>query len=452
MKNQRHLLALAALLCGGGALAQNFSLEGAVIDSRSSQSLGVVAERGDINALFRAQKAMTFGILRSAGISLEQLPPEVRARIERFATTNVEAFRAFSQGLDLKDQGRFAEAREYFRRAAELDPSFTLAVEQRQAMPDVNLGSGAQSRAIALATAGQAVDRGKATFVVDAQRAAAALSSGATVVTLPANTPTQYNLETGYTVNPAGSGTGYAPNLAVALSYNLALGDGSNFNLATSSEWKPGEYRVVGGVLESAGDRNRGFLAERNTATAVPGGSQLLGDGSTAYWGSWASTGTGNTARVTLGVGTDPVPWPTLGPVSYVIGDATRVMPTTGQVTFTPAGGSLSNVSGNIGVNFATGNVSINNLGFTIGSQVFSNLTGSTSYINGTPPATGGPSAPFSGNYSGGSCTGCAAFSASASVFGGNFIGREANGLVFSTFLSTDGANTAAGVHLFKRP
>ncbi len=63
-------LALTLLAAAGGASAQGFALEGAVVDSRTSRSLGVISERGEINALFRAQKAMTFGILRSAGISL----------------------------------------------------------------------------------------------------------------------------------------------------------------------------------------------------------------------------------------------------------------------------------------------------------------------------------------------------------------------------------------------
>jgi len=117
MKTLLKSSAAAALwACSAAAFAQGFALEGAVIDSRDGKSLGVVSERGELASLFRAQKSMTFGILRSAGISLEQLSPDIRARIERFATTNVEAFRAFSQGLDLKDQGKFAEAREFFRR------------------------------------------------------------------------------------------------------------------------------------------------------------------------------------------------------------------------------------------------------------------------------------------------------------------------------------------------
>ena len=203
-------IAGALSLIGGAAAAQSFSLEGAVIDSRSGNSLGVVTESGDLNSLFRAQKAMTFGILRAAGISLEQLSPEIRARIERFQTTNVEAFRAFSQGLDLKDQGKYAEARDFFKRAAELDPGFALAAEQQQSMPDVNVSGGVQMRAVMLAAAGAAVDRGKASFVVDLARAVAAIQAGQTVITVPAPADASQSTASNFTSNPAGSGTQFA--------------------------------------------------------------------------------------------------------------------------------------------------------------------------------------------------------------------------------------------------
>ena len=139
---------------------RTFTLEGAVIDSRSAASLGVISERGDVAQLFKAQKTMTFGILRAAGIALDQLPAEVRQRLERFQTTNLDAFRAFSTGLDLKDQGRYAEAKDFFRRAADLDPGFGLAADQQRAMPDVTVSGQAQARAVVIAAAGYAENFG----------------------------------------------------------------------------------------------------------------------------------------------------------------------------------------------------------------------------------------------------------------------------------------------------
>lgn len=429
----------------GGAAQRNFSLEGAVIDSRSSRSLGVVSEKGDLASLFRAQKAMTFGILRSAGISLEQLTPELRARIERFQTTNVEAFRAFSQGLDLKDQGKFAEARDAFRRAAELDPNFTLAAEQQQAMPDVNLGGNVQVRAVIAATAGAAIDRAKASFTVDVNRAVAALQAGQTVIAVAAP-PTEQSQTTaatgGYTSNPAGSGTQYLPAVAAGLSYSYANSPTSTLNVASVNEWPAGKYQVSGGTLVSVGGSGGDFAASKLNATASPAGSVALSDGSTVYWGSWLST-PGGSATVTVS-GT-ALSAPTLGRVDYMFGDATRQMPTTNTAVFTPAGGStLGQVGGDIAVNFATRSVTLNGLGFTVDGLVFSGLTGNATYD--ARIASGF----FAGNYSGGNCVGCPGFAPQSSVFNGAFVGAGANGLVFSTILLT-GSGTASGVHLFRR-
>lgn len=434
-------LALLAAL-SGAASAQTFSIESAVLDTRSARNLGVTTERGALADVFKAQKAVTFGILRAAGIDLDRLPPEVRARVERFQTTNVEAFRAFSQGLDLKDQGRYAEAKEAFRRAAEIDPNFRLAVEQQQAMPDVNLGTGVQMRAVIAAAANTAVERGKQGFVVDLARATAALQSGqaVSVAAQPAPTETaQSAAARDYTVNPPGSGSQYLPNLVAALAYGYTTPAGS-VNLASASEWTGDKYGTRGNVLESVGSAGD-FQAKRLDATNVAGGSATLADGTVAYWGSWLSS-PGASASVTVsGV---PVVAPALGRVDYVFADATTAMPSSGTAVFRPLGGSLQQTSGTISVNFVTRDIALANLGFTIDGLAFSALAGSASY------SARSASGAFQGNYTSGSCSGCAAFLPQSSAFGGNFIGKDAAGLVFSTILLT-GSGTASGVHLFGR-
>ena len=450
MTNVKQSLAAAALLAATAAVtthtqAQTFSLEGAVIDSRTSQNLGVVTERGDINGVFRAQKAMTFGILRSAGISLEQLPPEIRSRIERFQTTNVEAFRAFSQGLELKDQGKFAEARELFKRAAELDPGFALAAEQQRSMPDVNLGGSVNVRAVMVAAAGAAVDRGKASFVVDLARAMAAIQAGQVVIAVTA-APTEQSqaANNNYTTNPAGSGAQFSPNIVAGLSYTYANAPTSTISIANTNEWRADKYRANNGVLESAGGSGD-FLAQRLGAAVGNQGNAALADASIVYWGSWLSA-PGASAAVT--VSNNALTAPTLGVVDYMIGDATRTMPSTGTAVFSPTGGMLAGATGSIAVNFVTRGVALQNLGFNIGGLGFSGLNGSATYD--ARIASGA----FSGNYSSGSCTGCAAFTPLSSAFGGNFVGRDANGLIFSTILLTgNGATpTSSGVQLFTRP
>ncbi|KPF50943.1 hypothetical protein IP87_16840 [beta proteobacterium AAP121] len=423
-----------------------FSLEGAVIDSRSSRSLGVINERGDINALFRAQKAMTFGILRAAGIPLDQLSPEVRARIERFATTNLEAFRAFSQGLDLKDQGRFAEAKAEFARAAQLDPGFALAAEQQQAMPEVSLGSGVQARAVLLAATGAAVDRGRAAFAVDTARAVAALAAGQTVVTVPLASTAEQARTSDFSTTPPGSGTQFVPNIVAGIAYTAVLPGLGTAQVSTLGEWRSDSFRVSTGadgtVLEALGSAGNP-VAQIGGATAQPLGNATLGDGSVAYWGAWASA-PGASATVTISG--SPLVAPQLGTVNYLLADATRTMPDTGTAVFSPRGGTLVNATGTVAVNFATRAVELRNLGFDIGALNFSGLNGNATFD--TRLASGG----FGGNYSSGQCNGCSGFTPLSSSFSGHFVGRNADGLAFATFLLTGGEGTAAGVHLFTRP
>ena len=445
MNRKQTLMAAMLALAATTAMAQSFSLEGAIIDSRTGNSLGVVTERGELSALFRAQKAMTFGILRSAGISLEQLSPEVRARIERFQTTNVEAFRAFSQGLDLKDQGKFAEAREFFKRAAELDPNFALAAEQQQSMPDVNLLSSVQTRAVMAAAAGAAVDRAKATFVVDVARAQAALQAGLTVVLVPAPAdPTQRIAETVYTSNDQGSaGQFLQTNQVVALSYAITANASLSFNPIIPNEWRANEVQVNAGVLERAGSGTSSFQALRGSAAIANTGSAALTDGSVAYWGSWLST---PSASATVRDPNQTVSAPALGRVDFIVANAPTAMPSTGTAVFTPAGGLLNNVNGSVAVNFVNRSVTLQDLGFQIGSQTFSGLRGQSTFDSAIA------SGAFRGNYTAGLCVGCVGFVAGASVYTGNFVGRDANGLVFSTLLQTGGSTSASGVHLFKGP
>ena len=435
---------LAALLVAhvAGALAQGFALEGAVIDSRSGNSLGVVSERGDLSALFRAQKSMTFGILRSAGISLEQLSPEVRARIERFQTTNVEAFRAFSQGLDLKDQGKFAEARESFKRAAELDPGFALASDQQQSMPDVNVSSSLQMRAVMQTAAAAAVDKGKATFVLDLARALAALQAGQTVVTVAsAADPGRRDAADAYTSNQPGSegSSSGGSNRLVALAYSVGNPASPDGRISVA-ELRPENARATGGVLEEVRSGNA-QLASRGSATVSAQDNSRLSDGTVAYWGRW-DTASGNASVVDAGQARTA---PSLGPVDYIFADATRALPNAGTATFTPAIGGLADVRGAIAVDFGNRRADLQNLGFRIGSLTFSGLTGGSNFGTGAAAGT------FAGNYATGTCSGCVGFNAPASVYVGNFIGTGASGLVFSTLLNT-GAGNVAGVHVFKRP
>ena len=319
----------------------------------------------------------------------------------------------------------------------------------QQAMPEITLGTQVQIRAVVAAAAGQAVDRGKATYVIDAARAVAAIQAGQTVVQVAAAAPTDATaLSAGdrsrdYTSNPAGSGTDFVPNLATGLAFSVTGAGQPTLGYGLNTEWKGDTYRISdSGALESVG-RAGDFQAQRAGATQQALGSSTLTDGTVAYWGRWLSTPDAS-ASVTLGG--QIVRAPALGAVDWIAGDATRGMPTTGTAVFTPAGGgNLTGVSGSVAVNFVTRDVGVQNLGFTVDGLVFSGLNGSTRFDARTL------SGAFSGNYSSGSCAGCTGFVPQSSVFGGNFLGSNADGLIFSTIL-LDGAATHGGTTLLKRP
>jgi hypothetical protein len=433
----------------GVAGAQQFSLESAVVDSRSGNQLGVVNERGELASLFRAQKALTFGILRSAGISLDQMSPELRARIERLQTTNVDAFRAFAEGLDLKDQGRFTEAREQFRRALELDPGFELAAQQQQAMPDVNLTSAVQLRAVLAQAATSAVERGRAVVAVDLARAAAALQSGLTVVSIPAGSPAlRADADDPLRNRSVASNLARTASQVVGLAYTLV--DGAiGVSTILPNEWRASEVAInTSGALLGVGSLTSSVQLRQAGAAATPVGRAELEGGGVAYWGAWLSSPTGSAV---LRSGSTELRSPALGErIDWIAADTPLTLPGSGNFEYTPRGGGLQDVTGTLRVETAARRVSFNDLGFRIGSLAFSGLAGEALYDN--RPDRPVASAPFSGNYSAGSCPACAGFVAGSSVFTGNFVGREAGGIVFSTVMVTGPGSTASGVHLFTRP
>jgi hypothetical protein len=136
--------------------------------------------------------------------------------------------------------------------------------------------------------------------------------------------------------------------------------------------------------------------------------------------------------------------------LQFAYGPATRDMPTTGSGSFSPVGGFFSpttgntTVNGNLSVNFNTRVLTVSNLSFQIGSLNFNNLSGAATYSGAIA------SGAFLGNYSSGACGNCTAFNASTSTFSGNFLGKGATGILYSTVLNT-GSGTVAGTHVFGR-
>ncbi len=438
---------LGVLLVASSAFvahAERFDLESAIIESASSKAIGGGKKSGDVSTFFTAQKEMVYAALSDLGIPLESLPVDIRRNVERMHTTNFAAFKMFSLGLNAQDQGKFAEAKAFFEKAVELDPNFELAGNLVVSMPGSNVAGTVQLQAALAAAAKAATTSGKVQVEVDLSGAIAALQSGQSVVVgskpdASVSTASAKDASNNFTTNPAGSGSNYADRRVVAVSYLRQDATGIPIAIASTNEWTLDQVTADSTGLVKVGDAAV-FQATRSNATDQPTGSVVLSSGSTVSWGTW-QTGAGSYT-----VSSNGAAMTNLGPqFQYMIGQATRAMPTTGVTAFVPAGGFLNNVSGTIGVDFVNQAVQLNNLGFGIGNLNFANLNGAAVY------STTIGSGFFKGNYASGTCTGCTAFSPEASVFTGNFLGKTADGLMFSTVLAT-GNGTVSGVHAFSRP
>lgn len=424
------------------AHAEQFELEGSILDTTTSNSVSLGKESGQLAAFFEAQKKLVVQVLGDMGIPLDSLPADVRAKLGRVHTTNFEAFKMFSLGLDAQDKGKFAEAKAYFEKAVQIDPNFDLAAQKSVSMPDTNVTNAVQLQAVLSSATKAATESGKVQIQVDLAQAIAALQSGQAVYigSKPDSaTQTASQNDQDYTSNPPGSAAKFGSRVVAGVGYSVG-----SAQVASTGEWTESQVQSDANGLASMGDTTS-FYAERSAATGKLNAPIALNDGSSVSWGTWTSS-SGASARV-FDSKAGSVTYPTLGSTfEFMTGPATTVMPTTGKVTFSAVsgGGFLNNVTGNIGVDFVNRTVSLNSLGFDLAGQTYSGLTGQSTYSNSVGSGF------FSGKYTGGNCPGCAGFSATASSYTGNFMGKNADGLLFSTIMQT-GSGTAAGVHLFSQ-
>jgi tetratricopeptide (TPR) repeat protein len=79
--------------------------------------------------LFTLEKNIVLGLFSDMGITLTTAE---RNAIEQRPTRSLAAFLAYSQGLELQDQGRFEDAGRSFDNAVRLDPSFGAAQQKSQ--------------------------------------------------------------------------------------------------------------------------------------------------------------------------------------------------------------------------------------------------------------------------------------------------------------------------------
>jgi tetratricopeptide (TPR) repeat protein len=84
---------------------------------------------GALEELFRLEREIVFGVVDRLGV---ELSPEERREIERVPTRNLQAFLAYSRGLEAEAQGEYGAAAQSFRQARELDPNFSQAADKQK--------------------------------------------------------------------------------------------------------------------------------------------------------------------------------------------------------------------------------------------------------------------------------------------------------------------------------
>jgi tetratricopeptide (TPR) repeat protein len=99
-------------------------LTSSIVDVATSQIGEAVEVPSPLDALFDAEKQLVLRIFEQLGVTLT---PAERQLVDRRPTSNLQAFLAYSRGLQAVDDGRFEDASRFFDNARALDPGFGAA-------------------------------------------------------------------------------------------------------------------------------------------------------------------------------------------------------------------------------------------------------------------------------------------------------------------------------------
>jgi TolB-like protein len=110
----------------------------AVVDVASAGVAASTNNSDALNRLFDLEKQVVLSIFTNLGI---QLSDQERAAIAQRPTQNLQAFLAYSRGLEAQDRGDYSGARDAFGEAAGLDPSFRAAAQGAGAASDLSIAA-----------------------------------------------------------------------------------------------------------------------------------------------------------------------------------------------------------------------------------------------------------------------------------------------------------------------
>jgi TolB-like protein len=134
-----------------GSTADHLKLDANAVATTSSSVVASGTSSNELKKLFDMEKAVVFQLLQKMNIALS--PAEQRAISER-PTADLQAFLAFSNGLEAEDRGDYKAAGAAYGQAAARDPNFKTA-KDRQAAVVTASGLGV-SAPVALSSLGEA--------------------------------------------------------------------------------------------------------------------------------------------------------------------------------------------------------------------------------------------------------------------------------------------------------
>ena len=105
-----------------------------------------------LDRLFDMEKRIALALIGSLGVNITTAE---RNAIEQRPTKSLQAFLAYSKGLELEDQGRYDDASRAFANASRIDPGFTSAQQRSTQAANMSLG-GASTAAIEASLQGSA--------------------------------------------------------------------------------------------------------------------------------------------------------------------------------------------------------------------------------------------------------------------------------------------------------
>ncbi len=207
----------------------------------------------------------------------------------------------------------------------------------------------------------------------------------------------------------------------------------------------------IGGNGQMTSFNNGRLVADVGTASIVDAGSEgaasAIPSGSGLNWGRWQ--GRGSTIAQTLG---NQVVHNDGGNLHYVYGNIATSMPTSGQVSYAPIGGTRPTDStgavgtlisgGTINVNFTTAQFALTGLAVGFANATYS-MAGSTSILNGQFST-----APLGASVG---CTGGGCQSLIAGNFAGFLAGSGAAGIGLDYYFNTRNGSVIEGVAAYRK-